>query len=86
MVPAMEINEMLEMLELQLENNLVSATCEISGGKILITPFNENLDFPLENNANENFADSWYDYEVFHQLGWVLDEPDENGVYSLITV
>ena len=78
MIPAMNINEMLEFLELQLENNLVSATCVISGGKILITPF--------EFEGAGEFADSWYEYETFFENGWLLADPDENGVYALITV
>ena len=78
------VNEMLEFVEIQLENNLVSANCEISGGKILITPYNFDLGFGAE--PEENFADSWYEYDIFLQMGWVLAEPDENGVYALITV
>jgi hypothetical protein len=76
MLPAMEINEMLEFLEIELENNLVSATCEISGGKILITPF--------EFEGPGEFADSWYEFANFLKLGWLLAEPDQNGVFSLI--
>ena len=70
------VNEMLEFVEIELENNLIAATCEISDGKILITPF--------EFEGPGEFADSWYEYDIFLQMGWVLSEPDENGVYFLI--
>jgi hypothetical protein len=82
-VPAMAVNEMLEFLEIELENNLVSASCEISDGKILITPA-DSLEWPGLFDGNGNFPDSWYNYETFLHYGWLLADNVENGVYSLI--
>jgi hypothetical protein len=73
----MEINEMLDFAAEFFEENAVSATCVISDGIILITPFEPNeedlLVFHLPHNVEE-----------LEKMGWKYFGPDANGVCSLI--